>query len=116
MLEHTPVTDVPTDPVTPDTPTDPGVSGNHLLALDQSQVTLASGGSVTLKASILPAVSGASVTWTSSDPSAAAVSPGGMVTNLYAGARDKAVIVTASWNGQSAAAPSPVSGPSGWAL
>ncbi len=102
VLEHTPVTDVPTDPVTPDTPTDPGVSGNHLLALDQSQVTLASGGSVTLKASILPAVSGASVTWTSSDPSAAAVSPGGMVTNLYAGARDKAVIVTASWNGQSA--------------
>ncbi len=99
VLEHTPVN---TDPTTPSQPEDnqPTLPGDYLLALDQSQVTLASGGSVTLNAIILPAVTGANITWTSSDPAAAVVSSGGMVTNLHPGAGNKTVTVTASWNGQ----------------
>ena len=111
VLEHTPIT--PTDPVTPPTdptdpadptdPVDPGViPGNYLLALDRSQVELASGGSVTLSASILPHVEGARITWTSSDPASAPVTSGGMVTNLYPGDGSTSVTITASWNGQSA--------------
>lgn len=107
VLEHTPVQTGPTTPSEPSDPagpSDPGQPispGSHALALDQSQVTLASGGSITLKASILPAVEGASVTWTSSDPDAALVSSNGMVTNLYAGTGDASFTVTASWNGLS---------------
>lgn len=104
VLEHTPVQTGPTDPVTstdPDTPTDPVVPGSYVLALDQSRLDLASGVSAALKATILPAVSDASVTWSSSDPEAAVVSSNGMVTNLYAGDGTATVTVTASWNGQS---------------
>lgn len=97
VMEHTPVLDVPTDPAGPDHP-----EADYKLALDQSEVTLASGGSVTLNASILPNPGDAAVTWTSSDPGAAAVSANGMVTNLYPGEGSKAVTVTASWNGLSA--------------
>ena len=57
---------------------------------------------ITLKASILPAVEGASVTWTSSDPGAAPVSASGMVTNLYSGASSRTVTITAQWNSLSA--------------
>lgn len=99
VLEHTPIQTgpvTPTDPVTPEQPVDPG---SHALALDQSQVTLVSGDSVTLTASILPAVEGATVTWTSSSPDSAVVSPTGVVTNLYAGEGDASFTVTASWNG-----------------
>lgn len=96
-LEHTPIQ--PTDPTQP---VDPGIPGNFALALDQTQVTLASGGSVTLNAVVLPASQQAQITWTSSDPSAAVVSASGMVTNLYAGSGDTAVTITASWNGLSA--------------
>lgn len=81
----------------PPAPVDTGA-----LALDQSSVTLASGGSVTLKAALLPAVEGAVITWTSSDPSAAPVSAGGMVTNLYPGASSRTVTITARWNSLSA--------------
>lgn len=98
VLEHTPITNVPVDPPAPDTPVSPD---GHKLALDQSQVTLGSGGSVTLKASILPSPGSAVITWTSSDPGAAAVTSGGMVTNLYPGTGSKTVTVTASWNGLS---------------
>ena len=93
VLEHTPIQTGPTTPVDPVSP------GNYALALDQSQLTLASGGSATLKAVILPAVSNAAVTWTSSNPDAAVVSSTGMVTNLYPGTGNAAVTVTASWNG-----------------
>ena len=72
------------------------------LTLDQSSVTLASGGSVTLKAALLPAVEGAVITWTSSDPGAAPVSASGMVTNLYSGASSRTVTITAQWNSLSA--------------
>lgn len=98
LMEHTPITDI--FPDTPDVPDTPDASG-YKLALSQSQVTLASGGSVTLTASILPNPEGAAVTWTSSDPGAAPVTGGGMVTNLYPGTGTKTVTVTASWNGLS---------------
>ncbi len=103
-LEHTPVNTNPTDPSQPGDKdpggSDPILPGNYLLALDQSQAELASGGSVTLKATILPAVEGAKVTWTSSEPNTAAVSAGGMVTNLHPGKEARTVTISASWNGQ----------------
>lgn len=99
VLEHTPIQ---TGPTTPTQPTDPIIPGNYAIALDQTQVTLASGSSVTLNAVILPSAEGAKVTWTSSHPDAAAVSSSGMVTNLYAGSGNAAVVITASWNGLSA--------------
>ncbi len=94
VLEHTPITGP--FPETPDTP-----SGGYKLALSQSQATLTSGGSVTLTASILPSPESAAVTWTSSDPGAAAVTASGTVTNLYPGTGTKTVTVTAAWNGLS---------------
>lgn len=100
VLEHTPVTDLfPDTPDTPDTPDVP--SGGYKLALSQSQATLASGSSVTLTASILNGPEGAAVTWTTSDPGAAAVTQGGMVTNLYPGTGTRTVTITAAWNGLS---------------
>ena len=99
VLEHTPIQ---TGPTIPTQPTDPIIPGNYAIALDQTQVTLASGSSVTLNAVILPSAEGAKVTWTSSHPDAAAVSSSGMVTNLYAGSGNAAVVITASWNGLSA--------------
>lgn len=101
VLEHTPVQTGPSTPVDPVTPTDPVTPGNYALALDQSQLTLASGGSATLNAVILPAVSNAAITWTSSNPEAAVVSSGGMVTNLYPGTGNATATITASWNGLS---------------
>lgn len=74
----------------------------RLLALDQTQVTLASGGSVTLNASLLPALEDAVFNWSSSDPSTAAVSANGMVTNLYPGSKSRNVTITAEWNGLTA--------------
>ncbi len=109
VLEFTPTTSAdpvtpvnPVDPVNPVNPSDPGSSAGHVLALKQSQITLASGSSSTLDAILLPAVEGASITWSSSNPNAAAVSPTGMVTNLHAGFTDETAVVTASWNGLSA--------------
>ena len=104
VLEHTPVNTEPATPTAPSQPGDnqPALPANYRLALEESQITLASGASVTLNAIILPAVEGASITWTSSDPSAAAVNASGMVTNLYPGEGDRTVTITASWNGQTA--------------
>ena len=99
----TPTTpDIPAEPDTPAEPDAPVQPGIYAIALDQSQVTLASGGSVTLNAVILPAVENAAVTWTSSSPDAAVVSPSGMVTNLYAGSGSTTAVITAGWNGVSA--------------
>ena len=98
VLEHTPINpDQPAEPSNPGGTTN--LPGSYLLALDRSEATLASGGSITLNASILPAVPEAAVTWTSSNPSAAPVSETGMVTNLYTGLGSRTVTVTASWNG-----------------
>ena len=78
----------------------PTPAEKRILVLDQSQVTLASGSSVTLQAILLPALNGAVINWSSSDPNAAPVSSAGMVTNLYPGAKSKTVTITAEWNGQ----------------
>ena len=126
LLEHTPITDVPAGPVTPVEPTEPAGPENptgpaepenpngpadpvtppssegRLIALDQSSFTLASGGTASLTAALLPAAEGAVFTWTSSDPDAAPVTPSGAVTNLHPGLEDKTVTITASWNGLSA--------------
>ena len=120
VLEHTPVqiepgpsitpedptvpTDptTPTDPTVPTDPTDPVQPEKHVIALDQSQVTLASGGSITLNAVVLPNVENASITWTSSSPDTAVVSASGMVTNLHTGNDSATAVITASWNGTSA--------------
>ena len=96
VLEHTPVQTGPTAPA------DPVIPGSFAIALDQTQVTLASGNSVTLNAVVLPHVEGASVAWTSSHPDTAVVSPSGTITNLYAGDGSAAAVVTASWNGLTA--------------
>ncbi len=102
VLEHTPIQTQPTNPSTPTDPVTPAQPGNYAIALDQSQVTLASGSSVTLNAVVLPATEGAAVTWTSSSPDTAVVSSTGMVTNLYSGNGEAKVTITASWNGASA--------------
>lgn len=93
IMTYTPITDVPADPVTPPSST---------LTLDQSELSLASGQSAVLKAALDPAVEGASITWSSSNPAAAAVSSQGTVTNLYTGEGTANVTITASWNGLSA--------------
>lgn len=93
ILTYTPITDVPTDPVDPPAST---------LTLDQSELALTSGQSAALKATLDPAVEGATITWSSSDPTAAAVNSQGTVTNLYAGEGTANVTITASWNGLSA--------------
>lgn len=93
ILTYTPITDVPTDPVDPPANT---------LTLDQSELSLTSGQSTALKATLDPAVEGATITWSSSDPTVAAVNSQGTVTNLYAGEGTANVTITASWNGLSA--------------
>ncbi|RHR05681.1 hypothetical protein DWX58_14200 [Pseudoflavonifractor sp. AF19-9AC] len=93
IMTFTPKTDVPTDPVDPPAST---------LTLDQSELSLTSGQSAVLKATLDPAVEGASITWSSSNPAVAAVSSQGAVTNLYAGEGTATATITASWNGQSA--------------
>lgn len=93
IMTYTPITDVPTDPVTPPSST---------LTLDQSSLSLTLGQSAVLKATLNPAAEGASVTWSSSNPAAAAVNSKGTVTNLYAGEGTATATITASWNGLSA--------------
>ena len=89
---------MPTDSGTTE-PEDPQA---YTLTLDQTAVTLNSGESVALNATITPGVEGAQITWTSSSPSSAAVSSSGVVTNLFAGVGTPVVTITASWEGYSA--------------
>ena len=98
VITYTPIEDVPTDPGTTE-PEDPQA---YTLTLDQTAVTLNSGESVALNATITPGVEGAQITWTSSSPSSAAVSSSGVVTNLFAGVGTPVVTITASWEGYSA--------------
>ena len=99
IMTYTPITEVPTDP---EEPTDPVEPPANTLTLSQSELSLASGQSAVLQAVLDPAVEGASITWSSSNPAAAAVSSQGTVTNLYAGEGTASVTITASWNGLSA--------------
>lgn len=94
----------PEGPVDPEEPIEPQLPdpSQYTLTLDHNEVTLKSGESVPLTASLAPAWEGAEISWTSSDPSAAPVSSKGAVTNLYAGTGTASVTITASWNGLSA--------------
>lgn len=89
-ITFTPVTDLPADP------------DQYSLALEQDSISLGSGESFQLTAAVTPAVEGAQITWSSSDPAAAVVSPTGLVTNLSAGREPRAVTITASWRGLTA--------------
>lgn len=102
VLTYTPSPDAaaPADPALPGTSGEP--DAGYTLTLNASEITLGSGESYTLTAALEPEPDGAEVLWTSSDPSAAAVTAGGVVTNLYPGTGTAAVTVTASWNGRSA--------------
>ena len=83
--------------------TDPSVDpSQYTLSLDVTQMILTSGDSTTLNVSLSPAYENAAITWTSSDPTVAAVSSTGTVTNLYTGSSDQVVTITASWQGLSA--------------
>ncbi|MCI8422488.1 MAG: SH3 domain-containing protein [Lawsonibacter sp.] len=99
LLTFTP-TGKPTEPNPPVDPDQPDTQ--HTLTLDQSALTLASGGSAVLTAALSPAVEGAEITWTSSAPSSAVVSSAGLVTNLFPGTQSTTVTITASWNGLTA--------------
>ncbi len=92
--------DPPQKPEVPEQPVDPS---GYILALDRNQLELASGQTAGITAVLLPYLEGASITWTSSNPAAAAVSPDGQVTNLHPGGKAVSVTITASWNGVSSA-------------
>ena len=111
IITYTPKTEEPadpaepTDPVLPDDPVDPGTSVDpnlYTLALDQSQLSLDSGASATLTATLSPSAEGAALTWSSSDPTLATVSATGVVTNLSPRREETQVTITASWNGLTA--------------
>lgn len=123
IMTYTPVTDPggTGETTDPGQTTDPGGTGEttqpedpsdsqeelpdpslYTLTLDQTQLTLGSGESVSLTAALSPQWEGAQIQWTSSDSSAAAVTSAGVVTNLYPGTGTATVTITASWNGLSA--------------
>ena len=91
--------DEPAEPAEPEDPVDPG---QYALTLDASELVLTAGDTAALTASLTPEAEGARIAWTSSDPAAAAVSPGGTVTCLYTGTDPVFVTVTASWRGLTA--------------
>ena len=94
----------PEQPDIPDIkPENPEQPAQYTLTLDRTQLSLASGGSDTLTAALVPAPAQAPITWTSSDPKLAHVSASGMVTNLNPGKTSAEVTITASWNGLNAA-------------
>jgi len=97
----------PEQPVEPGEPADPGQtalpdSARYTLTLEQTEVTLEPAGQAALTAVLSPAVEGAEIVWTSSDPAAAPVTQQGVVTNILPSEEGKQVTVTASWNGLSA--------------
>lgn len=105
VMTHTPVTDYPTEepgdlPEEPDAPDDALQGGT--LSLDFSELTVWSSETYPLTATLSPAVEDAQIIWTSSDPTVAAVSPTGEVTNLYTGLGTQTVTITASYGELSA--------------
>lgn len=97
LITYTPILD--TNPDQPDTPDVP----QYTMTLNEIELTLQSGESVPLVAALDPAVEGAEITWSSSSPSAAAITEDGVVTNLFPGTGTSVVTITASWNGVTAA-------------
>lgn len=88
------VPEVPETPDTPDVPDVPQVDPDAQLILSQTEGTLASAETLQLTARLSSGEG--PITWRSSDPSVAAVSPEGVVTNVYAGSGEAAVTITAS--------------------
>ena len=88
------VPEIPETPESPDTPDVPQVDPDAQLILSQTEGTLASAETLQLTAQL--SIGEGPVTWRSSDPSVAAVSPEGVVTNVYAGSGEASVTITAS--------------------
>ena len=86
--------ETPETPESPDTPDVPQVDPDAQLILSQTDGTLASAETLQLTAQL--SIGEGPVTWRSSDPSVAAVSPEGVVTNVYAGSGNASVTITAS--------------------
>lgn len=72
------------------------------VVLNTLDVTLDSGKTTQLTASVLPAGVEEPITWSSSDNSVATVDANGLVTNVYAGTAKPSVTITASCGGFSA--------------
>ncbi len=66
------------------------------IALNNADLSLDNGDSYQLVANLLPSGAVGEVTWTSSDPTVAAVDASGTVTNLNAGGSDATVTITAA--------------------
>lgn len=113
----TPTTpDIPTVPETPDSPQPPiepdipstsepeapEIPQGASLTLSQPLLILNSGESATLTATLSPHVKDAVITWSSSSPTTATVTPAGVVTNLFPGVGTPSVIVTATCGSLSA--------------
>ncbi len=97
----------PEDPNQPPQPnqdpsTQPLDPSRYSMTLNREDMTLASGESFTLTATLTPVPTSGKLTWTSSDPSVAAVSSNGVVTNLSTRPEKTSVTVTANWSGLTA--------------
>lgn len=95
-----------TDPENPNPPeqTDPDPStqldpSRYSMTLNRKDMTLAPGESFTLTATLSPVPTSGKLTWTSSDPTVAAVSPNGVVTNLSTKDAKVSITVTGDWSG-----------------
>lgn len=97
VMTHTPITSYPDAPAEGgDTSSETPPQGTAL-SLNFSELTVWSSETFPLTASLTPDIEGAVITWSSSDPTVAAVSPTGEVTNLYAGLGTQTVTITASY-------------------
>lgn len=72
------------------------------ITLDKSDVVLLPGERIQLTATLAPAGATGAVTWTSSNPTAAAVTADGTVTNVFAGVGQPVVTITATVGGLTA--------------
>ena len=78
------------------------------LTLDKSDFTLQAGESATIQAAVVPA--DAEITWSSSDESAATVSPEGVVSNVNTGSSQVKVTITATAGDKTAECAAPAAG------
>ncbi len=104
-----PGTQEPTTPENPGTqePEDPGTQqpldpNRYTIALNRQDMTLTSGESFALTATLTPVPTSGILTWTCSDPTVAAITSNGVVTNLSTRSKAVAVTVTANWGGLTA--------------
>ena len=88
------VPEISETPESPDSPDVPQVDPDAQLILNRTEGTLASAETLQLTAQL--SIGEGPVTWRSSDPSVAAVSPEGVITNVYAGSGEASVTITAS--------------------